>query len=56
MWQINQNGKLGGRMEWHGYRSGHMMYLRSEDLRAANQVLRDFIKKSIPAKDAPIKY
>lgn len=56
MWQINQNGRLKNRMEWHGYKSGHMMYLRTEDLKASNQVIREFIKKSIPQKGEPIKY
>lgn len=56
MWQINQNGKLTDRMEWHGYRSGHMMYLRSEDLKASTEVLRTFMKKSTPAKGVPTKY
>lgn len=56
MWQINQNGKLSDRMEFHAYRSGHMMYLRKEDLQTSNQAIRDFIKKSVPAKGQPIKY
>ena len=34
------------RMSFKGYRSGHMMYLRKEDLIKANDDLRDFIKKS----------
>lgn len=56
MWQIDLNGKLKDRMEWHGFRSGHMMYLRKEDLKNANDILRTFIKKSIPAEGTPIKY
>lgn len=43
MWQLDPSGKLKDRMRFEGYRSGHMMYLRREDLRAANQHLRDFI-------------
>jgi hypothetical protein len=31
-------------MSWKGYRSGHMMYLRKQDLETANQDIRDFIK------------
>lgn len=34
------------RFEFKGYRSGHMMYLRNEDLQKANDDLRAFIKKS----------
>ncbi|MEO7315200.1 MAG: carboxypeptidase [Ginsengibacter sp.] len=56
MWQINQNGKLKDRMEWHGYKSGHMMYLRSEDLITSNQVIRDFMEKSTPKKGQPTRY
>jgi hypothetical protein len=32
------------------------MYLRSEDLKLANQDIRDFILKSTPDKGAPAKY
>lgn len=56
MWQINQNGKLTDRMEWHGFRSGHMMYLRKEDLKTANDLLRKFIKKSTPENGQPLRY
>jgi hypothetical protein len=56
MWQMDPGGKLNGRLKWEGYRSGHMMYLRKEDLAAANENLRTFIKESIPAKGQPAKY
>lgn len=56
MWQMDPSGKLKDRMDWKGYRSGHMMYLRNEDLKAANDDLRDFIAKSIPAEGMPAKY
>lgn len=56
MWQIDPSGKLKSRMSWQGYRSGHMMYLRKEDLAAANEHLREFIKKSTPAQGMPAKY
>lgn len=48
MWQLDAAGKLKDRMSWEGYRSGHMMYLRKEDLKTANSHIRDFIKKAIP--------
>ncbi|MCW5913664.1 MAG: carboxypeptidase [Chitinophagaceae bacterium] len=56
MWQINKSGSLNNRMEWHGYRSGHMMYLRKEDLKTSNEDIRNFIKKATPAPGQEIKY
>lgn len=56
MWHINRSGKLTDRMHFKGFRSGHMMYLREEDLRDSNEVLREFIKKSIPGKGVPAKF
>lgn len=44
--QIDPSGKMKDRMTFKGYRSGHMMYLRSEDLEKANDDLREFIKSS----------
>ena len=46
MWQLNSNGKLTDRLSFKGYRSGHMMYLRNEDLIQANEDIRAFITKS----------
>lgn len=46
MWQIDPSGKMEDRMSFHGYESGHMMYLRSEDLKTANDHIRSFIKDS----------
>ena len=46
MWQIDPSGKMKDRFTFKGYRSGHMMYLRNEDLITANDDLREFIKKS----------
>jgi hypothetical protein len=34
------------RLSWKGYRSGHMMYLRREDLKQANEDLREFINNN----------
>lgn len=56
LWQMDKAGKLKDRMEWHGFRSGHMMYLRKDDLKNAGDLIRDFIKKSIPAAGMPVKY
>ncbi len=55
MWQIDPSGKLKDRFSFKGYRSGHMMYLRNEDLKTANDDLRDFIIKSLP-NGKPAKY
>ena len=56
MWQIDPTGKLKNRMSWEGYKSGHMMYLRKEDLVKANDNLRKFIKNAIPKPGTPAKY
>ncbi|EOZ98717.1 Carboxypeptidase-related protein [Indibacter alkaliphilus LW1] len=56
MWQMDPLGKLQDRMFFKGYRSGHMMYLRAEDLKNANDDIREFIKNSLPEKDEPAKY
>ncbi|MEO1055004.1 MAG: carboxypeptidase [Bacteroidota bacterium] len=56
MWHLDPSGKMKDRLRFEGYRSGHMMYLRKEDLQNANDHLRDFIKKSIPAEGIPAKY
>lgn len=48
MWHLDPSGKMKDRMSFKGYRSGHMMYLRAEDLKNANDDLREFIKSTIP--------
>jgi len=42
-----QSGYLKDRFEFKGYRSGHMMYLRREDLQNANNDIRAFIKRTM---------
>ncbi len=56
MWQIDPAGKLKDRISWEGYRSGHMMYLRKEDLVTSNEHIREFIKKSTPKPGQAAKY
>jgi hypothetical protein len=56
MWQLDPSGRLKHRMQFTAYRSGHMMYLRREDLRTANQDIRDFIQRTTPAQGEPAKY
>ena len=53
MWQIDPSGKMKDRFYFKGYRSGHMMYLRAEDLIKSNEDIREFIlKTSYPKKSA----
>jgi carboxypeptidase C (cathepsin A) len=47
MWQVDPSGRMKDRFSFKGYRSGHMMYLRREDLKNANDDIRDFIAKSL---------
>ena len=56
MWQLDPSGKFKDRFRFEGYRSGHMMYLREEDLATANDHLRDFVTKTMPKKGVPAKY
>ncbi|ADV48598.1 peptidase S10 serine carboxypeptidase [Cellulophaga algicola DSM 14237] len=46
MWQVDPSGRMKDRFEFKGYRSGHMMYLRKEDLKSANDDIRVFIRKT----------
>ena len=56
LWQLDPSGKMKSRLNFKGYRSGHMMYLRHEDLRQSNQDLRQFILNALPAKNTAAKY
>ena len=56
LWQLDPNGKLKDRISWEGYRSGHMMYLRKEDLKTSNDHLRKFILDAIPGPNQPARY
>ena len=56
LWQMDPSGKLKERISWKGYRSGHMMYLRQEDLISANEDIRKFLKESSQKPDQPAKY
>jgi carboxypeptidase C (cathepsin A) len=46
MWHIDPSGQMKDRFQFKGYRSGHMMYLRKEDLKTSNDDLRTFILKT----------
>jgi hypothetical protein len=56
MWQLDRSGLMKNRLSFKGYRSGHMMYLRYEDLKQSNQDLREFILSSLPKPDQAAKY
>jgi len=56
MWQMDPSGRLKDRMRFEGYRSGHMMYLRSEDLATSTEDIREFIYESMPKPGQPAKY
>ena len=56
MWNMDPGGKLQERMRWKGYRSGHMMYLRAEDLVTSNEDIREFIRDSMTEEGEAASY
>jgi carboxypeptidase C (cathepsin A) len=56
MWNLGTRQTMRDRLRFEGYRSGHMMYLRSEDLATSNEDIRTFIEESIPEEGMPAKY
>jgi carboxypeptidase C (cathepsin A) len=56
MWQLDPSGQMRDRLSFKGYRSGHMMYLRHEDLQQANQDIRHFIQQTLPENGQAAKY
>jgi carboxypeptidase C (cathepsin A) len=56
MWNLGTRQTMRDRLRFEGYRSGHMMYLRSEDLETSNQDIREFIEDSIPEEGTPARY
>jgi carboxypeptidase C (cathepsin A) len=56
MWQLDPGGRMKERLRFEGYRSGHVMYLCREDLKTANDHIRQFIESSTPAENAAAKY
>jgi carboxypeptidase C (cathepsin A) len=56
LWQLDPSGRMRDRLRFRGYRSGHMMYLRREDLKRASQDIRDFVRDSTPGKRHPARY
>jgi carboxypeptidase C (cathepsin A) len=56
LWQLDPSGRLKDRLKWEGYKSGHMLYLRKEDISIAADNLRKFIQESVPKPGTPAKY
>ncbi|MBN7825192.1 S10 family peptidase [Bowmanella dokdonensis] len=56
MWQLDPSGKMKDRLSFKGYRSGHMMYLRREDLQKSNEDLRQFILNTLPESGEAARY
>jgi carboxypeptidase C (cathepsin A) len=56
MWQLDPSGQMRERLNFKAYRSGHMMYLRRDDLEAANDDIREFINWSTPAEGEAARY
>ena len=53
--QMDPSGRMKDRVSFKGYRSGHMMYLRKEDLKSATDDIRQFIMDSA-SKGKAAKY
>jgi carboxypeptidase C (cathepsin A) len=56
MWQLDPSGKMKDRLSFKGYESGHMMYLRRDDLKTSNDDIRDFMKNTLPNSNQAAKY
>jgi len=56
MWHLDPTGRMKSRLFFKGYESGHMMYLRAEDLEKSNDDIRAFIRYSTPQKGKSAKY
>jgi carboxypeptidase C (cathepsin A) len=56
MWNLDPSGRMQDRLQFKGYRSGHMMYLRTEDLATSNEDIRVFVEQSMPAQGQPAQY
>jgi len=56
MWNMDRSGQFRDRFVFHGYRSGHMMYLRADDLPVSNDHIRRFIRDCLPAANSPARY
>ena len=55
MWAMDPTGRFQDRLHFEGYRSGHMMYLRAEDLATSNDDIRAFIARTMPQPGRPAR-
>jgi carboxypeptidase C (cathepsin A) len=55
LWNLDPSGRMRDRLRFEGYRSGHMMYLRKEDLATSNEHIREFIRQATPG-NRPARY
>lgn len=55
MWNIDPSGRFQDRMRFKAYESGHMMYLRKDDLATSNDDIRQFIRETMPRAGQPAK-
>ena len=55
LWNMDRSGKVQDRLRFEGYRSGHMMYLRRNDLVRSNEHIREFIRNSMTGGE-PARY
>ena len=55
LWAMDPSGRFQDRLQFKGYRSGHMMYLRADDLGRATDDIRAFIAQTIPQPGQPAK-
>ena len=56
LWQLDPSGRLKNRLNWIGYKSGHMLYLRKDDRAIATEDLKKFIQTSTPKPGVAAKY
>jgi carboxypeptidase C (cathepsin A) len=56
LWNLDPSGRMTDRLRFEGYESGHMMYLRAEDLATSNQHIREFIEATTPAEGEAASY
>jgi carboxypeptidase C (cathepsin A) len=56
LWNMDPAGRLRSRTRFEGYRSGHMMYLRQDDLAKSNEHIREFIRQAISAAAVPARF
>jgi len=56
LWHLDPSGQMRHRLSFKGYRSGHMMYLRRNDLQQSNEDLRQFILNTMVGTAKPAKY